>query len=574
MHDYALVFSRLQDDLPKTDVMLTSDMSLSEAESLWLKKSFLKKFEDVKSSDADSKALALFLQSNESCRQFALKPKGLFEDVLINEVKNLMDSYFYSGPDSLLDLQLISEGFSTGPGASRGVLSDNFYTKLFDSNLTSTSESLYRSYRCAIARWPGWNSAEIARKNHHGLSLVEGNRLSFVPKTSEISRTICTEPNLNMLFQKGIGAFLEHQLLRRWKISMSFQQGWNRRLARIGSVDGSFGTIDLSSASDSVSLELLRELLPPYVYRWLEHTRSPFVTLPGGQKVELHMVSSMGNAFTFPLQTILFASIVVASYRTMGILKQRSWKHDQRFQVPSSCSSTRANFGVFGDDIIVRKDSYDFVVRALELFGFKVNVDKSFNTGYFRESCGGDYFRGYDIRGVYMKHLSTSADVYSIINRLVRWSARSGILLHRTIQHLVEQVDFLPVPYDAGDAEGIKVPTAPPELPRDRWTGGVKYRYLSQRPLSFSVPQDVDKVHYYPSSFGKKRNPILFNPDGLLVSFVGGFIRNGRISVRSDRARFKVRHRITSSWGGPDAAGSLNARGYSWKAVAELLLNL
>ena len=574
MHDYAFVFSCLQDDLPKTDSILTSDMSLSEAEALWLKKSFLKKFEDVKSPDADAKALALFLESNESCKRFALDPKNLFEDVLIGEVKSLIDSYFYSGPDSLLDLQLISEGFATGPGASRGVVSDNFFTKLFDSNLTSTSDRLYRSYRCAISRWPTWHHAEIARKNHHGLSLVEGNRLSFVPKTSEISRTICTEPNLNMLFQKGIGAFLEHQLLRRWKISMSFQQGWNRRLARIGSEDGSFGTIDLSSASDSMSLSLLRELLPPYVYRWLEHTRSPYVTLPGGDKVELHMVSSMGNAFTFPLQTILFASIVVASYRVMGILRQRSFHLDQRFEVPPPCSSTRANFGVFGDDIIVRKDSYEFIVRALELFGFRVNVDKSFNTGHFRESCGGDYFRGFDIRGVYMKHLSTSADVYSIINRLVRWSSRSGIMLHRTVSYLLKQVDFLPVPWEAGDAEGIKIPAAPSALPRDRWTGGVKYRYLSQRPLSFALPQDVDKTHYYPSLFGKTRKPILFNPDGLMVSFVGGFIRNGRISVRSDRARFKVRHRTTSSWGGPDAAGLLNSRGRSWKATAESLLNL
>jgi hypothetical protein len=574
MHDYAFVFSLLQDDLPKTDVMLTSDMSLSEAESLWLKKSFLKKFEDVISPDADAKALELFLQSNERCRQFALKPKGLFEDVLIGEVKSLMDSYFYSGPDSLLDLQLISEGFATGPGASRGVVSDNFYTKLFDSNLTCTSESLYRAYRCAINRWPTWRHAEIARKNHHGLSLVEGNRLSFVPKTSEISRTICTEPNLNMLFQKGIGAFLEHQLLRRWKISMSFQQGWNRRLARIGSIDGSFGTIDLSSASDSVSLELLRELLPSYVYRWLEHTRSPLVVLPDGSKVELHMVSSMGNAFTFPLQTILFASIVVASYRVMGILSQRSYKSDRLFEGPPPCSSTRASFGVFGDDIIVRKDSYNFVVRALELFGFRVNDDKSFNTGNFRESCGGDYYHGFDIRGVYMKHLSTSADVYSIINRLIRWSARSGLMLNRTISHLVKQVDFLPVPWDAGDAEGIKVPSAPLDLPRDPSTGGVRYRYLSQKPLSFSLPESAEKVHYYPSSYGQKRVPILFNPDGLMVSLVGGFIRNGRTSVRSDRARFKVRHRVTSSWGGPDAAWRLNARGYSWKAVAESLLNL
>jgi hypothetical protein len=229
---------------------------------------------------------------------------------------------------------------------------------------------------------------------------------------------------------------------------------------------------------------------------------------------------------------------------------------------------------VFGDDIIVRKDAYDFVTAALELFGFRVNGDKSFNTGNFRESCGGDYYHGFDIRGVYMKHLSTSADVYSIINRLVRWSSRSGIMLHRTIRYLLKQVDFLPVPWEAGDAEGIKVPTAPSELPRDRWTGGVRYRYLSQRPLSFSVPQDADKTHYYPSLFWKRRKPILFNPDGILVSFVGGFIRNERISVRTDRARFKIRHRTTSSWGGPDAVGNSISRGCSWKAAAESLLNL
>jgi hypothetical protein len=559
MHDYAAVFRCLQDELPKTDNILVSDMTLSEVQALWLRKSFLKKFEDVTNADADAKALLLFLQSNDDCKRFVLKPERLFEDVLIEEVKTLFDSYFHSGPDLSLDLLEISEGFMTGPGASRGSISDNFYTKLFDSNLTCTTERLYRDYRCSIARWPKWNNAEIARHTHHGLAIVEGNRLSFVPKTTEISRTICTEPNLNMLFQKGIGAFLEHQLLRRWKISMSFQQGWNRRLARQGSIDGTYGTIDLSCASDSVSLNLLRDILPAYANRWLCKTRSPFVTLPGDKRVELHMVSSMGNAFTFPLQTILFASIVVSCYRILGIK-------------PMACSSESSNFGVFGDDIIVRKDSYDFVANALRLFGFKVNDDKSFNTGHFRESCGGDYFHGHDVRGVYMKHLSTSADVYSIINRLVRWCARSGIMLPRTISHLLGLVEFLPIPADAGDAEGIKVPYAPTSLARDPKTGGVIYRYLSQRPFSFALPEDPDETRFYPSEQGRNKTKILFNPDGLLTSVVGGFVRNGRVTIRSNRARFKVRRRTTSSWSGRDAAGSLNTLGDRWKAAAEWLL--
>jgi hypothetical protein len=558
MQAFATAFQHLQDDLPKTDIMLTSDMDLSSAQALWLRNSFLKKFEDSKSADADSKALGLFIRSNERCKNFALKPESLFQDVLIEEVKNLFDSYFHDGPNLTMDLSAISEGFMTGPGASRGAISDNFYTKLFDSNLTGTSERLYRDYRCAIVEWPTWNSAEIARENQIRHAIVEGNRLSLVPKTSVISRTICTEPNLNMLFQKGIGSMMEGLLERRWKLSMTDQQFVNRRLACMGSIDGSFGTIDLSCASDSVSLNLLREVLPPYVYRWLLHTRSPFVTLPSGERSELHMVSSMGNAFTFPLQTLLFASIVVASY---GILSIPLMDH----------SSKTMNFGVFGDDIIVTRKSYDFIVRALELFGFEVNTEKSFNTGHFRVSCGGDYFRGSDIRGVYMKHLSTSADVYSIINRLVRWSARSGIMLHRTVRYLLTLVDFLPVPPDAGDAEGIKVPVAPTGMPTDRDTGGVIYRYLSARPMTFRLPESVDDLRNYPNFKGKRRE-IFFNPDGLLTSVVGGFIRNGRISVRSNRVRFKIRRRVTSSWRDANAVGAKEPLGSRWKAAAEMLL--
>jgi hypothetical protein len=533
-------------------------MDLPSAQSLWLRNSFLKKFEDQRSADADLKALGLFLRSNERCKEFALKPERLFEDVLIEEVKSLFDSYFHDGPNLSLDLSKISEGLMTGPGASRGAVSDNFYTKLFDSNLTCTSDHLYRDYRCAIVDWPYWNLAENARENQYRHAIVEGNRLSFVPKTSVISRTICTEPNLNMLFQKGIGSFLEEQLERRWKLSMADQQFVNRRLACLGSIDGSFGTIDLSCASDSVSLNLLKTILPPYVYRWLERTRSPFTILPDGSRIELHMVSSMGNAFTFPLQTILFASIVVASYRLLGIpLKDRS--------------SKTMNFGVFGDDIIVVRKSYDFVIRALELFGFEVNTEKSFNVGNFRESCGGDYFRGSDIRGVYLKNLSTSADVYSIINRLVRWSARSGIMLHRTVRYLLGLVDFLPVPVDAGDAEGIKLPVAPPGMPRDKHTGGVIYRYLSAKPMSFRLPTAADELRYYPFSRGKRRE-IFFNPDGLLTSAVGGFIRDGRVMVRSNHNRFKIRRRVTSRWVDPSAVGVYEPLGGRWKAAAETLL--
>lgn len=543
MRNYALLLQNLHLDLKTKEHILTSDMNLSTARCLWLENSFFKKLEDTISLEADSRCLERFKKANQVCQDFAFRPESSFEEIVIGEVKSLFDNFFQRGPDLLLDLSAIAEGFNVGPGASINVESYNFYTKLFDSSLSSTNGQLLQYYRSAISLYPEWRDAEIARHAIHGNDIVVGNRLSFVPKTSEISRSICTEPNLNMLFQKGLGLFLEKALRFRFGINLSTQPDSNRRLARLGSSDGSFGTIDLASASDSMSLNLLRQLIPPSAMRWFELCRSPSVIYPDGTVDELHMISSMGNAFTFPLQTILFASIVVACYRTLGVK-------------PTYDTKGPLNFAVFGDDIIVRNDAYAFVIKALKLFGFSVNESKSFNFGDFRESCGGDFLRGHDIRGVYVKSLKTSADVYSTINRLVRWGARSGIELPNTLSLLLSWAKFLPIPYSDGDAEGIKVPFAPLNLSRDRNTNGIIYNALVKTTFSFKLPDELLKVRRYP--FGSKV-AISYNPSGLLLSFIGGYIRNGRISLRSEVGRFKVHRRITSSWGATTVAGSTNA---------------
>jgi hypothetical protein len=335
-----------------------------------------------------------------------------------------------------------------------------------------------------------------------------------------------------MFLQKGIGFVLEQQLKRRFKIDLSQQPKLNRQLARRGSIDGSFGTIDLSSASDSVSLKMLRLILPDELLFWLELARSPHVIFPDGTSNELHMVSSMGNGFTFPLESLIFSTIVVACYRTLGIS-------------PSYDHNGPTNWAVFGDDIIVRKDAYDFVVRTLKMFGFVVNDQKSFNSGYFRESCGGDYFRGHNIRGVYCKSLKTSADVYSAINRLIRWSTESGVVLTKTLSMLKRKVDYLPIPFHDGDAEGIKTPYPPIGLHRDR-NGSVKYKALAKVSDSIRMPISDDQQLYF--RHYKRRRETFYNASGLMVALVGGAIRNGRVSVRNSTDKFKIRHRVTPCW--------------------------
>jgi hypothetical protein len=57
---------------------------------------------------------------------------------------------------------------------------------------------------------------------------------------------------------------------------------------------------------------------------------------------------------------------------------------------------------VFGDDLIVPSDCGHLILGSLRYLGFKVNRNKTFGTGKFRESCGGEYYDGHDVTPVYL----------------------------------------------------------------------------------------------------------------------------------------------------------------------------
>jgi hypothetical protein len=70
---------------------------------------------------------------------------------------------------------------------------------------------------------------------------------------------------------------------------------------------------------------------------------------------------------------------------------------------PSSVRKCAEDVYVYGDDLVVPADEAPSVIEDLELFGLKVNSAKSFWTGKFRESCGGDYYDGRDVTPVYCR---------------------------------------------------------------------------------------------------------------------------------------------------------------------------
>lgn len=223
-----------------------------------------------------------------------------------------------------------------------------------------------------------------------------------VPKSTFEERTIEIGPSIATFIQQGYDGFLRQLLKREWGLDLRHQTP-NKQLAFEGSIMGekpnSPCTIDLSSASDRIAYGVVYALLPPSWVRTLSRYRAKTILLPDGTSHTLEKFSSMGNALTFSLQTLIFAAVV------RSVLRERR------------CEGSR--WRVYGDDIIVPFHVYNDVIMRLECLGFQVNQAKSFSRGFFRESCGGDYLHGTFVRPFYLKKpLRTVRDVCNLANNL------------------------------------------------------------------------------------------------------------------------------------------------------------
>jgi hypothetical protein len=556
MHSYAGDLSALLDvDLARCgwsgSIEPYPGMSVREMAMQSLRKSFIKKFHNDETSDVrNSRALSKFTQVNEECKNYT--PPTTIETlplIALNEAKDFIQRFCFrvyekgGVPEPILSLYKIEPHCGFGRGANIGARSGDPYGKLAISNLSHTNPALLVMFQHTIAARSLWLEQEQFRAQNFPTALVQGSKLSFVPKTSEITRTICTEPILNMFFQKGIASILTQRLREVVGIDFTIQQGKNSELARRGSISGDFGTIDLSSASDSMSLALVREWFPPEIVYWLELTRSKVTTLENGSTMDLHMVSSMGNAYTFPLQTLFFTSLVFGAYRALDI--------------PIKYPFRRAvgNFAVYGDDIIIDKRAYALVVKMLSYCGFTVNEDKSFNEGLFRESCGSDYYMGHDVRGVYLQKLLDDLDFYSAYNRLAYWCARHEIYLMETLTYLKECVKSpLHVPLASGDDAGFKVPLAIAKTSKSSWHKGYqslvhRYTYAARKRCFVKLPADESELT--PKLLKRIRRKIPFwryCPSGIMLLLLHGNIRDGRILLRDNGGSAENLKGFSSCW--------------------------
>lgn len=319
-----------------------------------------------------------------------------------------------------LDLNEIARDFTFTNGGSVKLSRRSGSSVHKYSSALEVTESSELAITSALQTIPAWGRLLA---DGPGISIVPGNKLTCVPKNYKVHRMIAGEPTGSMYIQKGIHACLRSRL-RSVGIDLSNQKT-NQDWAHFGSATGCVATVDMSMASDTVAKTVVEWFVPEDWFNLMNLVRSPVGQFASGEKVLYRKFSSMGNAFTFELETLLFWALATATCDVVG--------SDHRF------------VGVYGDDVIIPVRACDLFLLVLEECGFKPNAKKTCVQGRFRESCGKHYFRGEDVSPFYIKKpVKGLPELFLLVNNLERWRRRVSELsdfpvgLHEPLREFVK----------------------------------------------------------------------------------------------------------------------------------------
>lgn len=443
--------------LPIVDPV-TAPLGLIQAAALFTKS-------DDMLTDIDQEAVAYesFKMSEFSCRTVNTELSrgiGLINTHDCKQVRHYAARFI---ADLLSDAPSVEDlDFTFGPGANVSSRGDKH---------TSPNVKLSGKFTISNSLVPFWKQLEPTFPFVKDPIMTCG-RLEFVAKNFKTKRSVLIEPNVNSALQKGAGKHIRNAL-RRCGLLTPDAQTIQRQRALRGSVGDDFVTIDLSRASDSIAYMLVMDLLPFGWFSLLDSLRTPLARYRK-ELIELEKFSSMGNGFTFELETLLFKAII------RGVAAHEGLKDDSM---------------VYGDDITCNAALGSALVKYLPMFGFEVNASKSFFEGPFREACGGDYRLGQDVRPWFLRSLRDGgrwnmAKIFSFYNFLQRkpWFdfGLSAYLLSLVPEHFKT---FGP----DGFGDGHLVSDSPLKL----WVEGT--RYYNQQCFSFytyaatpyKVPQEA-----------------------------------------------------------------------------------
>jgi len=403
--------------------------------------SLLSKADFLRTSfNREQKALDKFLKAEEQCKSTnrlvcPFAPSGYFPPEalhpLVPRVRSKIESIL-----GRFNAEELIERSDWGPGVStllKGPLSvkPNKYQQE-----TGMSREVYDVlWPLLDLAYPGWHQNVLVKTR---ATVQAGNVVCTVPKNSKTDRVIAVEPGWNLWFQKGAGKMIRQRLLRQG-CNLNDQR-INQELSRLAFSLG-LATVDFSSASDTISREVVRLLLPADWYSVLDLLRCKRGTLPDGSVLYWEKFSSMGNGFTFELESLIFLACALVSAEFVG--------------------ASRSKVSVYGDDVILPAKAYPTFLELTQLLGFTINQAKSFSSGLFYESCGAHWFKGVDVKPFYLKHrVDTVPRIYGVHNSIVHFAhicnqktsldARFKQATAR-LRRSVPPIDFNLVPKHAGD---------------------------------------------------------------------------------------------------------------------------
>lgn len=279
-------------------------------------------------------------------------------------------------------------------------------------------------------------------------SIVPGDRFCLVDKDLFKPRAMCPQPTGNMAVQLGTADILERRFYRFSGIKLSETDAIHKEL--VTSCYDLFGTIDLSDASDSISLKLIELLFPREWYNLIRAITCR-QTRVGDTWYPNRKAFAQGCGITFIIESIIFYAITYVTVKKLALQPD-----------------IRSMVSVYGDDIIVPIHYHQEVVEALELFSFKVNREKSFGlTSPFKESCGSDTFNGMDVRPLYLKEYDLTYPSLLILTNTISKifecithseDPRTKRIWYRLVD-LFKNTGIKPhfVPLECSESEGVRI---------------------------------------------------------------------------------------------------------------------
>lgn len=370
--------------------------------------------------------LTRFLETeahNKVCNHRISTGEGLSNALILRIIRarGIIQSLIGSKPPvSVLENATFTNGASTSRTRSESFVELKYIPTWNNLNCTQSALPFFNLWTkfCCVAYSEAVEIGAILP-----VKINEHARWSSVPKETGLDRAIVISNDCNVALQRGVGIHLR-SILKRIGIDLQ-DQSRNRELARLASIRGDLATHDAVDSSNRIVDECVRMLLPEQWYNYLYAISERTCILPSGDVHTLELFSSMGNGFTFELQSLLYLALAVASGRK------------------SIGEAISSGLGVYGDDVIIETQYYDDFLALIRFFGMEQNTKKSFSSGIFRESCGGHYMFGTDVTPFFLREeFGNSPSVhYKFCNELVAWCNRLGILppwrvIGRVISHL------------------------------------------------------------------------------------------------------------------------------------------